>query len=139
MKNTEFNTLGLTPDSFELLKRSLTMQPVRHSEYNRNKLVEELKRAKILDAHELPSDVIQKYSEVVLLELKSTKAVTVTLVPPSEADLKKKRISMLSPMAIAILGYRTGAVIEWEMPNGLRKYKVVSVKQVDMESELSTA
>ena len=47
-----------------------------------------------------------------------------TIVFPSDADFDKGRISILSPLGTALLGYRAGDVITWDMPRGTRKLRI---------------
>jgi regulator of nucleoside diphosphate kinase len=50
-----------------------------------------------------------------------------SLVYPGEANLAKKRLSVLSPIGTAILGYGEGDRIEWEVPSGLAKIHIRKV------------
>jgi regulator of nucleoside diphosphate kinase len=50
-----------------------------------------------------------------------------SLVFPQEADASEGRISILAPVGTAMIGYRVGDVIEWEVPSGLRRLKVEDV------------
>ncbi len=43
------------------------------------------------------------------------------------ADITKNRLSILTPVGIALLGYREGDVIEWKVLSGTRVLKVESV------------
>jgi regulator of nucleoside diphosphate kinase len=47
-----------------------------------------------------------------------------TLVFPSEANFDEGKISVLAPVGTAMLGYRVGDSIEWEVPSGRRRLKV---------------
>lgn len=77
----------------------------------------ELDRAVIVTDDDLPRDVITMHSKVTLL-MDGTEKETVTLVYPSEIDLEENKISVVSPIGTAILGYREGDVIQWEVPTG---------------------
>lgn len=131
----ENNTLHLTKELHQFLKKSLNYSIVGKSEHNRKKIEQELKEAVIYKDAELPVDAIRTHSEVILMDLTTTKTITINLVPASEANPKVRRISVLSPLGIAIIGYRPGAIIEWEMPVGKRKYKVVSVMNAQPEKK----
>jgi len=52
---------------------------------------------------------------------------TYTLVFPSDADIAKGKISILAPIATALLGYREGDEIEWPTPGGRRRLNVIQV------------
>ncbi|MGV6852315.1 MAG: transcription elongation factor GreA [bacterium] len=49
------------------------------------------------------------------------------IVGDLEADIKENRISILSPIARALIGKEEEDVIEFEAPNGLKVYEVLSV------------
>jgi regulator of nucleoside diphosphate kinase len=51
-----------------------------------------------------------------------------TLVWPSHADAAKRRISVLAPMATALLGCRAGDRVEWQMPGGLVRLLIEEVR-----------
>ena len=41
-----------------------------------------------------------------------------------EANYDEGKISVLAPVGTALLGYRVGDTIEWQVPSGLRRLKV---------------
>ena len=92
-----------------------------------NKLEGELDRANIVDPKEIAMDAITMRSKVRLKDLESRKEMIYSLVFPNEADVDEGRISVLAPVGTAMIGYRVGDVIEWEVPSGLRKLKVEEV------------
>jgi regulator of nucleoside diphosphate kinase len=89
-----------------------------------NKLEAELDRAEIVDAKEIPANVITMRSTVRLRDLVSGEENTYSLVFPTEADFSQGKISVLAPIGTAILGYKSGDTIEWTVPSGLRRLKV---------------
>jgi regulator of nucleoside diphosphate kinase len=91
------------------------------------KLEEELDKAEVLDAESVPKDTIKLNSQVHLRDLDSGEHKTYRLVLPSEVRQSHDNISVLAPIGTALLGYKTGAVIEWEVPKGLRRLKVLHV------------
>lgn len=90
-------------------------------------LEDELARACILPANEIPEDVITMHSKVVLKELETGEEMTYTLVYPDDADLAAEKISVLAPVGTAILGYRAGDVVDWPVPNGVVRLRVERV------------
>jgi len=89
-----------------------------------NKLEAELDRAEIVDAKDIPANVITMRSTVRLKDLVSGDENTYSLVFPTEADFSQGKISVLAPIGTAILGYKSGDTIEWTVPSGLRRLKV---------------
>lgn len=89
-----------------------------------NKLEAELDRAEIVEAKDIPANVITMRSTVRLKDLVSGEENTYSLVFPTEADFNQGKISVLAPIGTAILGYKSGDTIEWTVPSGLRRLKV---------------
>jgi regulator of nucleoside diphosphate kinase len=71
--------------------------------------------------------VITMRSKARLLDIDSGKEVVYSLVFPNEADLEKGKISVLAPIGTAMIGYKVGDIIEWEVPAGLRRLRVEEV------------
>jgi transcription elongation GreA/GreB family factor len=59
-------------------------------------------------------------------ELPSGIRRTVTLVHPSRADASHQRISVLAPVARALIGRRAGARVEVSLPGGAVRELVVA-------------
>lgn len=89
-------------------------------------LEQELERAEIVDAEAIPRDVVTMNSEVRLQDLDTGEIKVYRLVFPSQARAENS-ISVLAPVGTAILGYRVGDVIEWRVPKGIRRLKIVGV------------
>lgn len=90
-------------------------------------LDEELDRAELLKPQEIPNDVITMNSTFRLRDLESAEEVVYTLVFPGEADSAKGKISILAPIGTAVLGYRLGDTIEWQVPAGVKRFKVEEI------------
>jgi len=87
----------------------------------------ELKRAIIVDAKEVPTDVITMNSQADLVDLDTGEKVTFTVVFPRNANVDEGRISVLAPLGAAMLGYRAGDEFEWKVPHGTRQFKVTKI------------
>lgn len=87
----------------------------------------ELKRAKLVESAAIPADIITMNSVVRLRELKSKMELEITLVYPKDADVAQRKISILAPVATAVLGCRVGDKIRWPVPKGMATYEVEAV------------
>jgi regulator of nucleoside diphosphate kinase len=87
----------------------------------------ELRRARVVPQSEVPPDVITMNSVVHLRDLDSGEKEMYELVYPTDADMAHNRISVLAPIGTAMLGYRLGDDIEWQVPAGLRRLRVEEV------------
>jgi len=90
-------------------------------------LAEELERARIAETDQVPAGVITIHARVQVHDLVSGERRELTLVLPRESDASAGRISVLAPLGTALLGYRAGDEVEWQMPGGLRRLRIESV------------
>jgi regulator of nucleoside diphosphate kinase len=88
-------------------------------------LENELNRAKVVSQKKIPADAVTMNSTVRVLDVGSDEASTYTIVFPAEADIASHKISILAPIGTALLGYRAGDVVEWEVPSGLKRLKII--------------
>lgn len=87
----------------------------------------ELDRAHVVAAGEIPPDVVTMNSQAALRDLDTGGELVLTLVFPHEADVDQQKVSVLAPLGTAVLGYRSGDVIEWQVPGGTRRLRVERV------------
>lgn len=90
-------------------------------------LKEELIRGQVVAPTEVPPDVITMNSRAVLLDLEDNEEMEFTLVFPQDASPSEGKISILAPIGTAMLGYREGDIFSWQVPDGLRRIKVVKI------------
>ena len=60
----------------------------------------------------------------------TNEVVTYQIVGEDEADIKRGKISVTSPIARALIGKSSGDVADVEAPGGLRSYEILDVKYV---------
>ncbi len=89
-------------------------------------LEQELDRAEIVQAGDIPKDVITMNSEVRLKDCDSGEELVYRLIFPTQVR-GQNTISVLAPIGTAILGYRVGDTIEWRVPKGLRRLEVIEI------------
>jgi len=88
------------------------------------KLEEELRRGKIVDSKDVPSNVVTMNSKVEIVDLDTNEEMVFTLVFPKDADIGVGKISVVAPIGTAIFGYHVGSIVEWDVPGGLRRIKI---------------
>lgn len=88
----------------------------------------ELHRARIVDGHSVPADVVTMNSELVYEDIDTHTQRTVRVVFPKDADAKRGWISVLAPIGSALLGLRVGQEIEWPVPHGRKRVRVVELR-----------
>jgi len=95
----------------------------------RRALEEEIERATIVPRHELPADVVTMHSRVRIIDMRTGEQLVYQIVYPQEANYAEKRISVLAPIGVALLGYSEGTEIEWRVPSGTRHLRIEAVEQ----------
>jgi regulator of nucleoside diphosphate kinase len=120
----------ITTSDYHRLSGLIEMSRERNGDADReylDQLEEELGRAELVNPKEIPADVITMRSKVSLKDLKSGQTVMYSLVFPSEANSNEGHISVLAPIGTALLGNRSGDVVESRVPSGLRRLKVKEI------------
>lgn len=93
-------------------------------------LLDEIDRAEIVPAPELPQNVVALGSEVEFEDESSGARRTVRLVTPGNADIEQGRISILTSVGAGLIGMAAGAQISWPRPDGTeRKLRIVHVNR----------
>ena len=99
----------------------------RLQSFIKDELSKEINRANIVDPEDIPKDVITMNSKFKLKDLDSGEEMIYTLVFPEDADIYKNKISIYAPMGTALIGYRVGDIIEWPVPGGILRIKVLEI------------
>jgi transcription elongation factor GreA len=85
-------------------------------------------RANVIDVSSLSGDTIKFGAVVKLLDEDSEEEASYQIVGEYEADLRAGKISLVSPMARALIGKKKGDSVEVNTPKGARSYEVLAVK-----------
>ncbi|QWX84889.1 GreA/GreB family elongation factor [Cellulophaga sp. HaHaR_3_176] len=97
-------------------------------------LSEELKTAHIVDEEEMPYDVIRFNSKVTVVFENGIEKI-VQVVIPTDKDLSQNKISILTPLGSALIGYSKDDAILWDFPKGKQQLKIVEITQAKNFSE----
>jgi transcription elongation factor GreA len=90
-----------------------------------------LSNAQIIDPALIDADGGCVFGATIELEdLSNGEIVTYQIVGDDEADIKKGKISISSPIARALIGKQAGDVAEVKAPGGVREYEILDVKYV---------
>lgn len=90
-------------------------------------LEHELDRAHVVAPDEIPPYVVTMNTCVCLIDTATKEEMKYWLVYPSEADPKSGKLSILSDLGVAIIGFSVGDTIEWEFPNGTRRLRIGAI------------
>ena len=91
-------------------------------------LEDKLARAEIIDVSKLSGDTIKFGATVTLVDEDTEEKKVWQIVGEPEADAKKGRISIASPLARALIGKTKGANVEVVTPGGAKAYEVKKVE-----------
>ncbi|HET7116451.1 MAG TPA: GreA/GreB family elongation factor [Hanamia sp.] len=120
----------LLKKDFEILNgyvKNLQGMQVNEKE-NFRKLYDEIRKAQIVNEENFPDDVVRLDSTVVIKDLQSKRDMRITVVLPQKADIKQKKVSVLAPIGTALIGFRKGQIVSWEVPSGKKDFKIMEVK-----------
>ncbi len=119
----------ITKQDFNKIHRSITDAKARNTikKEDAEKLLAELKSAKIVEQDQVESDVVTMNSIVKIHFQNNKTAMEFQLVYPAEANIKEHKISIFSSVAAALIGYRVGDEIDWLIPSGMTKIVIDEV------------
>ncbi|MCH3965636.1 MAG: transcription elongation factor GreA [Clostridium sp.] len=86
-----------------------------------------LKNVTIVDENEIPLDVVSVGATVKIKDFDFDEEVQYTIVGSAEADPINNKISNESPVGKSLLGKKIGDIVEVQIPDGLSKYKILSI------------
>lgn len=99
-----------------------------HNEGRIAELEDKLARADIIDVSKLSGDVVKFGATVTLIDEDTEKKAVWQIVGENEADAKKGRISITSPLARALIGKKQGVSVEVMAPGGAKAYEITKVE-----------
>ena len=85
-------------------------------------------RAEVIDIAKLSGNSIKFGATVKLVDDATDEEVEYLIVGEYEADITKKRISIVSPLARSLIGKNVGDVTEVRTPGGSKTYEILAVK-----------
>tara|TARA_R100000935_G_C2839237_1_gene170083 strand:- start:2912 stop:3346 length:435 start_codon:yes stop_codon:yes gene_type:complete len=98
-------------------------------------LVEELGRARIVNPARLRTDVVDIGRSVTYRDEATGTEHRVTLVFPQEADISEGRVSVMTPIGVAMIGLAEDAAFHWETRAGHRRgLKILRVGSADRDT-----
>jgi transcription elongation factor GreA len=99
-----------------------------HNEGAIAELEDKLARAEIIDVSKLSGDTIKFGATVTLVDEDTEEKKVWQIVGEPEADAKKGKISIASPLARALIGKTKGTSVEVVTPGGAKAYEVKKVE-----------
>lgn len=81
--------------------------------------------AEVINPSDIKSDRIVFGAHVTVVDLESDDESTYQIVGVDEADVKQGMISVLSPLARALIGKKTGDTVMVQSPKGDKEYEIL--------------
>ena len=121
--------LIIRKDDFQTIMNYLKQGLARNTFSRRDveELEAELKKAKVVNKEELPADTVRLNSTVTIKDEREPRLIEVTVVTPEKADIKQRRISIMSPIGTALIGFRKGEKVSWRVPAGKKTFTILEV------------
>jgi regulator of nucleoside diphosphate kinase len=116
----------VTTGIYDAIKDTLRRKKVSIEEEKR--LAGELRKARQVLRRDLPADVVTVDRKVTLKDHTLNFEHEYIFVPSTKAKLKKNKHSILSDIALAVVGYRVGDIIDWPFRDGERKIEILKVE-----------
>jgi transcription elongation factor GreA len=91
-------------------------------------LEDKISRAEVIDISKLSGETVTFGAKVTLVDEDSDEQAAYQIVGEFEADVKKGKISVSSPIARAIIGKKKGDSVEVTTPGGGKSYEILKVK-----------
>ncbi|MBN2720986.1 MAG: nucleoside diphosphate kinase regulator [Proteobacteria bacterium] len=125
----EKSTIFITEADLEKLEEYLAtaMKKGGRDQGDLADLEAELAKCQIVGSSEIPPNVVTLNSRVRFRDLTAGEEMTVTLVFPGRANLSEGRLSVISPIGTALLGYAEGDVIEWKVRGETKTFRIEEV------------
>lgn len=128
MQKTKDN-LVLLKDDYKLLISYLNSWN-RGSAFDRRNAEElhsELKKAKLVGKDTFPLDTVRINSTVSVKAEGKDEIMEIMLVTPDKANIKEKKVSIMAPIGAALIGFREGQKVKWQVPGGKQTFTIVKV------------
>lgn len=91
-------------------------------------LEDKLARAQVIDTTGQVADKVRFGVTVALEDVESGEQVTYTILGEDESDVSQGRISVISPVARALLGKEVGASVTVRVPKGTREFEILEIR-----------
>jgi transcription elongation factor GreA len=99
-----------------------------HLDAKKRELEHKLANAQIIDVSKLSNEKVVFGATVTLADTETGDVKQYTLVGQEEADLKKGKISVQSPVGRALIGHKAGDVVTIKTPARTVEYEVQEIK-----------
>ena len=83
--------------------------------------------SRVIDETKIDTSKVQMMNKVTIKNQKNGAVMTYTLVSESEADFKKGKLSINTPIAKGLIGKKVGDVVDIQVPNGIIPFEIIEI------------
>jgi regulator of nucleoside diphosphate kinase len=127
----------ITVSDYTIIRSLITNLPPNQRTKEIGQLAKEIESATKVADEQIEADIIRLNSYFEVEETQSKQILKLTLTLPKQADLAEKKISIFTPMGVALIGFKAGMQIEWVLPGGPKKLKILKVENEQVLNSLS--
>ena len=98
-----------------------------HNETKIMELEDLLSKAEAIDPSSLEGNDVKFGAKIVLVDVDTDEEANYQIVGDIESDFKKKKISISSPLAKALIGKSVGDEVEVNTPGGGKSFEIIEV------------
>jgi len=111
---------------YEVARDNINMLNIKISN-----LESKIKGSTVVLKEKVSCDEVQLFTKVTILNTKTQKVMTYSIVTEDEAEPKAMKISVGSPLSQGLMGHRKGDVVQVSVPAGMLELQVIDIDQVD--------
>ncbi|MDC6390449.1 GreA/GreB family elongation factor [Maribacter sp. PR1] len=131
MKKMKYGSLVFSKEDFVMIKQ-YQLKDYATEDYSHKNNLEILEtnmnNSMILELDHVPADIAQLYAKITV-KCKSKWQKPFQIVPPSEENIKRNKISVLSSLGASLIGLSEGDKIQFGLPGSVLTLTIKKVEQ----------
>jgi len=92
-----------------------------------SRLQDLIANSRIMDGSKIDTERIQIMNRIKIKNTRNNSTMEYTIVSDNEADLKKGKIAVSTPIARGLLGKRVGDLVEIKVPSGIIPFEIIEI------------
>ncbi|MDR6300978.1 GreA/GreB family elongation factor [Mesonia maritima] len=119
------------------LKRLLNISGYDHTVAHKlalKKLALKLDDSIIVDEEEMPADIVRLNSKLTIKSVSNSSTMPLQIVIPMDEEIRKQKLSVLSPLPVALIGYSEGDQVDLAFTNENTTAYVIQKVEQDIET-----
>jgi transcription elongation GreA/GreB family factor len=129
MANTETKKLTIASADYELITGFLKNNSGVLKDDHNAKIFSRIEGAEVIDDEDFPWEFIRLNTKVIIRDTIARLNYTYIVVMPEDADHRKCKVSLFSPIGSALFGQKQGSDIYWQTTKGKRFFTIMAISQ----------